>query len=51
MTPWGYRWNAQVFSAPGYVTLMVNRRGSTGFGQKFTTKITKRLGRQKRMLT
>ncbi|MGB2637841.1 MAG: hypothetical protein WAN32_02715, partial [Candidatus Acidiferrum sp.] len=26
---WGYRWNPQVFSAPGYVTLMINRRGST----------------------
>ncbi len=33
---WGYRWNVQVFSAPGYVTLMINRRGSTGYGQKFT---------------
>src|SRR6267143_2856401 len=28
---WGYRWNAQVFSAAGYVTLMINRRGSTGY--------------------
>jgi len=37
---WGYRWNAQVFSAAGYVTLMVNRRGSTGYGQKFTDEIT-----------
>jgi dipeptidyl aminopeptidase/acylaminoacyl peptidase len=37
---WGYRWNAQVFSAPGYVTLMINRRGSTGYGQKFTDEIT-----------
>jgi dipeptidyl aminopeptidase/acylaminoacyl peptidase len=37
---WGYRWNEQVFSAPGYVTLMINRRGSTGFGQKFTDEIT-----------
>ncbi len=37
---WGYRWNAQVFSAPGYVTLMINRRGSTGYGQKFTDDIT-----------
>ena len=36
---WGYRWNAQVFSAPGYVTLMINRRGSTGHGQKFTDEI------------
>jgi len=37
---WGYRWNAQVFSAAGYVTLMINRRGSTGYGQKFTDEIT-----------
>jgi dipeptidyl aminopeptidase/acylaminoacyl peptidase len=37
---WGYRWNPQVFSTPGYVTLMINRRGSTGYGQKFTDEIT-----------
>ena len=37
---WGYRWNQQVFSAPGYVSLMINRRGSTGYGQKFTDEIT-----------
>jgi len=37
---WGYRWNAQVFSAAGYATLMINRRGSTGYGQKFTDEIT-----------
>ena len=37
---WGYRWNAQVFSAAGYVTLLINRRGSTGYGQRFTDEIT-----------
>jgi dipeptidyl aminopeptidase/acylaminoacyl peptidase len=37
---WGYRWNPQVFSTPGYVSLMINRRGSTGYGQKFTDEIT-----------
>lgn len=36
---WGYRWNPQVMAAPGYVTVWVNRRGSTGFGQKFTDEI------------
>ncbi|HMD40883.1 MAG TPA: S9 family peptidase [Candidatus Acidoferrum sp.] len=36
---WGYRWNQQVFSGGGYVTLMINRRGSTGYGQKFTDEI------------
>ena len=28
------------FPAAGYVTLMINRRGSTGYGQKFTDEIT-----------
>ena len=37
---WGYRWNEQVFAAPGYVALLINRRGSTGYGQKFTDEIT-----------
>jgi len=37
---WGYRWNQQIFSAAGYATLMINRRGSTGYGQKFTDEIT-----------
>jgi dipeptidyl aminopeptidase/acylaminoacyl peptidase len=37
---WGYRWNQQVFSGAGYITLMINRRGSTGYGQKFTDDIT-----------
>ncbi len=36
---WSYRWNDQMFAAAGYVVLMVNRRGSTGFGQKFTDEI------------
>ena len=37
---WGYRWNPEVFFGAGYVTLMINRRGSTGYGQKFTDEIT-----------
>lgn len=37
---WGYRWNPEVFSSAGYATLMINRRGSTGYGQKFTDEIT-----------
>ena len=36
---WGYRWNPQMFASPGWVVLMINRRGSTGFGQKFTDEI------------
>jgi dipeptidyl aminopeptidase/acylaminoacyl peptidase len=37
---WGYRWNPQVFSGAGFVSLMINRRGSTGYGQKFTDEIS-----------
>jgi dipeptidyl aminopeptidase/acylaminoacyl peptidase len=37
---WSYRWNYQMFASPGYVVLLVNRRGSTGFGQKFTDEVT-----------
>jgi dipeptidyl aminopeptidase/acylaminoacyl peptidase len=36
---WGYRWNPEVFAGAGYVCLMINRRGSTGYGQKFTDEI------------
>ncbi len=32
---WSYRWNPQVFAGAGYVVLMPNPRGSTGFGQAF----------------
>ena len=37
---WGYRWNEELFAAPGYVTVMINPRGSTGYGQQFTDEIT-----------
>jgi dipeptidyl aminopeptidase/acylaminoacyl peptidase len=36
---WGYRWNEELFVAPGYVAVMINPRGSTGYGQKFTDDI------------
>ena len=36
---WSYRWNAQVFAAAGYVVIMPNPRGSTGYGQKFIDDI------------
>ncbi|MDR3746832.1 MAG: S9 family peptidase [Acidobacteriota bacterium] len=32
---WSYRWNAELFAANGYVVVMVNMRGSTGYGQAF----------------
>jgi dipeptidyl aminopeptidase/acylaminoacyl peptidase len=37
---WSYRWNPQLFAAPGYVVVMVNPRGSTGYGQKFVDEIS-----------
>jgi dipeptidyl aminopeptidase/acylaminoacyl peptidase len=36
---WTYRWNAQIFAAAGYVVVMPNPRGSTGYGQKFIDEI------------
>src|SRR5207248_11015261 len=36
---WSYRWNAQLFATNGYVVVMINPRGSTGYGQKFIDEI------------
>lgn len=36
---WSYRWNPQVFAAAGFVVVMPNPRGSTGYGQRFTDDI------------
>ena len=36
---WSPRWNAHVFTAPGYVATWVNRHGSTGYGEKFVGSI------------
>ena len=38
---WSFRWNPQMFAARGYVILMPNPRGSTGFGQKFVEEISR----------
>lgn len=35
-----YRWNAQMFTSPGYVVAMINFHGSTGYGQAFTDSIS-----------
>jgi dipeptidyl aminopeptidase/acylaminoacyl peptidase len=32
---WSYRWNPELFAASGYVVVMINPRGSTGYGQAF----------------
>jgi dipeptidyl aminopeptidase/acylaminoacyl peptidase len=37
---WSYRWNPELFAAHGYVVLMTNFHGSTGYGQKFVEEIT-----------
>ena len=36
---WSYRWNPEVFASAGYVVVMPNPRGSTGYGQKFIDDI------------
>ncbi len=41
---WSFRWNTQVFAGAGYVVVMINRRGSTGFGQKFIDDILRDWG-------
>lgn len=33
---WSYRWNPELFAADGYLVVMVNPHGSTGYGQAFT---------------
>lgn len=36
---WSYRWNPQIFASAGFVVVMPNPRGSTGYGQRFTDQI------------
>jgi dipeptidyl aminopeptidase/acylaminoacyl peptidase len=36
---WSYRWNGELFAANGYVVVMINPRGSTGYGQRFIDEI------------
>lgn len=35
-----YRWNPQLFASEGYVVIMLNPRGSTGYGQEFSDQIS-----------
>jgi dipeptidyl aminopeptidase/acylaminoacyl peptidase len=37
---WSYRWNAEMFASHGYVVMMTNFHGSTGYGQKFVESIS-----------
>jgi len=36
---WSYRWNYHLLASPGYVLLLTNYTGSTGFGEKFSQDI------------
>lgn len=36
---WGYRWNYQMLASPGYVVLLTDYTGSTGYGEKFSQDI------------
>jgi dipeptidyl aminopeptidase/acylaminoacyl peptidase len=37
---WSYRWNWELLAADGYVVVGINRRGSTGYGQKFVDEVS-----------
>ena len=37
---WSYRWNAELLAANGYVVVMINPRGSTGYGQAFVEGVS-----------
>jgi len=39
-----YRWNAQMFASIGAVVIMINVRGSKGYGQEFCDAVTKNWG-------
>ncbi len=41
---WHFRWNAELWAAQGYVMVLINPRGSTGYGQQFTDQISKDWG-------
>lgn len=43
---WSYRWNQRLMVSPGYVALIVNFRGSSGYGAKFEEEISKDWGGQ-----
>jgi dipeptidyl aminopeptidase/acylaminoacyl peptidase len=39
-----FRWSAQLFASQGWVVAMLNPRGSTGYGQRFTDQISQDWG-------
>lgn len=36
---WGYRWNYHLLASPGYVIILTDYTGSTGYGEKFSQDI------------
>jgi dipeptidyl aminopeptidase/acylaminoacyl peptidase len=46
---WGFDFEGQLFAAHGYVVVMPNPRGSTGYGQDFTLGIWRDWGRRDTM--
>jgi dipeptidyl aminopeptidase/acylaminoacyl peptidase len=36
---WSYRWNAQVFAGAGFLVVLPNPHGSSGYGQAFTDAV------------
>jgi len=36
---WSFRWNPNLFAASGYLVVMINPRGSTGYGQQFVDDV------------
>ena len=36
---WSYRWNPELFASSGYLVIMINFHGSTGYGQRFIDAI------------
>jgi dipeptidyl aminopeptidase/acylaminoacyl peptidase len=41
---WHSRWNYQMFAAPGFALVIINPRGSFGYGQKFVDEISRDWG-------
>jgi dipeptidyl aminopeptidase/acylaminoacyl peptidase len=41
---WRARWNYQMFAAPGFGVILVNPRGSAGYGQRFNDGVAKDWG-------
>jgi dipeptidyl aminopeptidase/acylaminoacyl peptidase len=41
---WHPRWNYQLFAAPGFAVIVINPRGSNGYGQKFVDGVSKDWG-------